>query len=175
MHPAVFLGDVGREGLYVGGQELFHGADLQNLVHDGMAVCYGHQRGLVRGVLSLAALFGPGVQLQLVKQEFSHLFGGGDVQRGFTGHLADAGLSLGQLPAKPFGKFLQAGQVYFYAVSFHLGQDFGQGLFHGVIKVRKVLTELVSQGNEHRRFLQVRGVLFLGNGVKKGTCRGRGR
>ena len=176
VHTAVLLGDIRRKGLYVSGKQLFHGAEFQNLVHDGMPVRNGHQRGFVRGVLRLVpALFGLGVQFQFVKKEVSHLSGGGNVQRRFIGHFPDAGLPFRQLFAKAVGKFLQAGQVHLHAVPLHLGKHLGQRLFHGLIKVRQVFPELVPQGNEHGRLLETGGVLLLGNLVKKGPRSGGGR
>ena len=141
-----------------------------------MAVGDGDKRGFVGGVLRLAAgLLGFRVQLQLVKKHFAHLSGGGNVELGVIGHLADAGFALGELLAEAVGKHPQLGHVHLHAVSLHLGQHLGQGLLHAVVEGGKLLPELVSEGNEDGRFLQARGIVLLGDVVKEGAGSSRGR
>ena len=176
VHPSIAGRYVGREGLYVGREELFHRPVFQNLIHDGVTVCNGYQGGLVCCILPLgAALFGLRVQLKLVKEEVSHLFGGGDIQGGLAGHFPYAGFALRKLLPQAVGKYLQLRHVHFHAVPFHLSQHFGQRLLHGVVEIRQVFPELVSQRNEHGSLLEARGIVFLGLLVKEGAGGNGGR
>ena len=176
VHPAVLLRNIRREGLYVSGQQFLDRPEFQNLIHYGMPVRYGHQRGFVGGILALvAALFGLGVQLEFVKQKVSHLLGGGNVEGGLIGHFPDAGLAFREFFAQVIGKDPELRHIHLDAVPFHLRQYLGQRLFHGVVEGRKVFPEFVTQRNEYSRFLQTRGVVFLGNLVKEGSRLYRGR
>ena len=175
MHAPVLRGNIRGEGLDIGGKELFDGPVFQDFVHDGVPVRNGEKGGLVRAVLAPCAAFGLGVQGQTVKQELSHLLGGGDVQLRVSGHFPDAVLPLRQLFPQTVGKDLELGQVHFHAVPLHLREHLGQGLLHLVIELRQVLAELVSQRQQHGRLLQAGRVLLRGDVVKEGAGSGRGR
>ena len=175
MHAPVLRGNIRGEGLDIGGKELFDGPVFQDFVHDGVPVRDGEEGGLVRAVLALGTALGLGVQGQLVKQELSHLFGGGDVQLRLIGHFPDAVFPLRQLFPQTVGKDLELGQVHFHAVPLHLREHLGQRFLHPVVEVRQVFLELVSQRQQHGSLLQAGGVLLRGDVVEEGAGSGRGR
>ena len=116
------------ECLDVGAEQFLQAPVFQYFFYDRMSAPQAFERFLVGDILSRLGFPGLVCDLQPVEQDFSHLFGRGDVEV-CSGQCVDLLLDVFQTLAEVRGRLFQCFRVDAHPVSFHVDEHGHQGHF----------------------------------------------
>ena len=139
MNPAGARVDQRGKRIQVGGNQFPEGPVFQHQPHEGMAVFQFREGLLVSGIIPAGALFGFGIERQLLENDLAHLSGRGEVQQRIFRQRTRLLLDLRQLDAQCGGIIAQRLRIHPHAGMLHVGKHLDQRHFHLSIEVPEVL------------------------------------
>ena len=158
MHPSVRAADIAWERVDIGRKQLPHSPVLQYGFNDGAAVREFQKRLFVSRPVALDGTLGLRVELQFLKNQFSHLLGRADIESRVTGDFPYKRLLFCHSLAKAFCEFVKTARVNAYARLLHTRKHMQQRLFNFIIQLcftaaRKLLIQFLRKHKDSNRLI----------------------